>query len=305
MDFYARVVGDSGPRRSVSATLGNSSAPLSGVPEVTSTPHAPTAAAPATSVYEIRVLHSLTDLLESYRLRYDVYLDLGYLDHPLESRLEIDPYDIYAIPFGAFDLVSGEMIGTLRLIYNEVQLGYEALVRRVLEDFADPGLVARATASTHGHLPSVLSPRIADRVDTCNTARFPLVELSRGITHPAHRGTGVARGLMELGIAHAMQHGHVFFVGGCVPEHLPMYARYGYQALPNTGLDHFDHVHQDACVMVCRTDVLPEPTHTHIHHLLECMQSGAAEMTRELGRSSQAFYPLAAPHRARRRTMEW
>jgi GNAT superfamily N-acetyltransferase len=277
---------------------------------VTGGPATPTAAAtaapvPATSFYEIRVLHSLTDLLESYRLRYDVYGDLGYVGCTLESRLEIDPYDIYAVPFGAFDLVTGEMIGTLRLIFNEVQPGYEALIRRVLEDFADPGLIARATASTHGHLPSVLSPRIAERFYTCNTADFPLVELSRYIIHPAHRGTGIARGLMELGIAHAMQHGNVFIVGGCLPEHLPMNARYGYQKLPNTDLDHFDHVGQLASVMFLRTDVLPEPTHTHIHHLLECMKSGAQEMTRELGHGSQAFYPFAAPHRSRRRTMEW
>lgn len=267
--------------------------------------HVPGAAAPAASVYEIRVLHSVTDLVESYRLRYDVFHDLGYIAGPLESQLEIDPYDIYSLPFGAFDLASGAMIGTLRLIYNEVQPGYEALVRRVLEDLADPGLTARATASTHGHLPSVLSPWIANRIADCNTDRLPLVELSRNITHPAHRGTGVARSMMELGIAHAAQHGPVFIVGGCLPEDLPMNARYGYQKLPNTDLDRFDHVGQIANVMFCRTDVLPEPTRGHVHNLLEHMKAGAPELTRELGRGSQATYPIAAPHRARRRTMEW
>jgi hypothetical protein len=84
-----------------------------------------------------------------------------------------------------------------------------------------------------------------------------------------------------------------------------MNARYGYQRLPNTDLDHFDHVGQIAAVMFCRTDVLPEPTRTHVDNLVEHMKSGAAELTRELGRGSQAIYPLAAPHRARRRTMEW
>lgn len=272
---------------------------------MTGAPFTPGALDPAATVYEFRVLHSLIDLLESYRLRYEVYRGLGYLAYPLESKLEIDPYDLYAVPFGAFDLATGEMVGTLRLIFNEVQPGYAALVRRVLEDSSDLDLIARATASTHGHLPSVLSPRIADRFATSNTGRFPLVELSRNITHPAHRGTGVARGMMELGLAHAMQHGPAFIVGGCMPEDLAMNARYGYQKLPNTDLDHFDHVGQIAAVMFCRTDALPEPTRTHVHNLVACMNAGASELTRELGRGSLATYPIAAPHRARRRTMEW
>ena len=159
---------------------------------VTGVPQAPVAA-PASAVYEIRVLDSLIDLIESYRLRYDVYRDLGYLAYPMRSQLEIDAYDACALPFGAFDMASGEMVGTLRLIYNEVQPGYEVLVRRVLEAFDDAELTARATATTHGHLPSVLSPRIGAQIDACNSGRFPLVELSRNITHPARRGTGPVR----------------------------------------------------------------------------------------------------------------
>ncbi|HET9621391.1 MAG TPA: hypothetical protein VFP84_08505 [Kofleriaceae bacterium] len=260
---------------------------------------------PAPAVYEIRVLDSVLDLVESYRLRYDVYRDLGYIAEELDAQLEIDEYDACAVPFGAFDVVTGEMVGTLRLIYGEVQPGYEALVRRILEDFGDDALITRAAAPIQRRLPSVLCDRIAAQLAACNTGGFPLVELSRNITHPSRRGTGVARSMMELGIAYAMQHGPAFIVGGCMPEDLPMNARYGYQKLPGTDLDPFDHIGQIASVMFCRTDVLPEPTRSHVDSLLDCMKSGAPQLTRELGRGSQAFYPMAAPHRARRRTMEW
>jgi predicted GNAT family N-acyltransferase len=267
-------------------------------------PTAPTASH-APTIYELRILDTVADLVESFRLRYEVYDAVGYLQRQNRSKLEIDEHDVCAIPFGAFDLTTGEMIGTLRLISNETQPGYQALILRVVEDFADDQLRERTSGPAPGRLPSVLSDEVDRQVDAFNTAGYPIRELSRGIIHPAHRGSGIGRGMMELGLAHATRDAPVVLVGGCLPEHLPMYARYGYQKLPESRLDRFDHVGQIANVMICRTDALPEPTQTHIDDLLRSMKSGAPEHIRELAHGSQALYPITAPHRARRRTMEW
>lgn len=277
---------------------GREHSPRQGLPTSPTASHAPT-------IYELRVLDTVADLVESFRLRYEVYDAVGYLQRQNQSKLEIDEHDVCAIPFGAFDLTTNEMIGTLRLISNEVQPGYQALIHRVVEDFADDQLRERTSGPAPERLPSVLSDEVDHQVGAFNTAGYPVRELSRGIIHPAHRGSGIGRGMMELGIAHATKHTPVVLIGGCLPAHLPMYARYGYQQLPERQLDRFDHVGQIANVMICRTDALPEPTQTHIDDLLRSMKSGASQHTRELAHGSQALYPITAPPRARRRTMEW
>src|SRR5438309_10846064 len=81
---------------------------------------------------EIRVLDDLDDLLASYRLRYEVYAGLGYIRHRNRAQLEIDAYDPFSIPFGAFNTASGELIGTLRLITGKVQAGYVQAVCQIL-----------------------------------------------------------------------------------------------------------------------------------------------------------------------------
>jgi len=76
---------------------------------------APTPELPIAPCYELRPLETEAELYESYRLRYEVYGALGYLRRTNASRLEVDEFDPCAIPFGAFDLASGALIGTLRL----------------------------------------------------------------------------------------------------------------------------------------------------------------------------------------------
>ncbi len=241
------------------------------------------------TLYKIRLLDSEEDLVESFRLRYRVYQALGYLQHTLVSELEIDVHDAYAIPFGAFDLASGEMVGTIRLLSSESHPGYERMVHRIVELQGDAQLAERVFGERRA-LPSVLCERIAGLIDACNTGRFPVRELSRSITDPAHRGTGVGRGLMELGLAYAMQDGPSFLVGGCQSEHVPMYARYGYHQLPHTDRDHFASLGQTGAVVVCRTDRLPDPTSSHTHDLLRGLHDGDPGHTRALGHGSQALF---------------
>jgi len=251
------------------------------------------------------MLVTVADLVESYRLRYDVYSALGYLRRFNPSMLEIDEYDSSAIPFGAFDPSTGEMIGTLRVVMTEPQPDYDYLVRYIVAGYRDTELAAQAWGPQPLPLPSIISSEVEHEIEACTPDGWSVSEMSRCVVRSDRRGTGVSRGLTELGMAHAMRHGPTVLIGGCVPEHLPMYARYGFSKLQHTGLERFEAVGRLAHTILCRTDSLPEPTRSHITDLLSAIASGAAEHAHELGRDSHALFRLAAPRRVRRRTREW
>jgi predicted GNAT family N-acyltransferase len=224
---------------------------------------------PSTPIeFEIRELGTIDELISSYRLRYQVYAALGYLQQPNKSKLEVDPFDQWAIPFGAFDPASGAMIGTVRLITRQPQCHFSRLVRRVLELAEDDLLAEHAQRQRPHNLPSIVSDTIEGALAAFNSDRLPVSELSRCIVVNDFRGTGVSRKLMEYGIAHAAFGGAALLVGSFLPSHLPMYARYGYVQLPQTGFDLFDSVDQIAISAVCRTDRLPKPTRSHVGELL-------------------------------------
>jgi len=258
-----------------------------------------------TATCEIRVLDSAAELIEAYRLRYEVYGPLGYIKTPNRSRLEIDEYDASALPFGAFDPATGLMVGTLRLIMVDEQPDHRELVHSIVAEIGDPALTARATGIRPHALPSIVSDEFDRQIDLFNPDDYPVHELSRAIVRPRFRGAGVSRGLMEFGIAHAARSGPAVLAGGCIAEHLPMYARYGYSSLPDLGLEHFDSVDQTAHAMVLRTDALPEPTRSHVDQMLDAMGAGAAERVLDIGHGCTALYRFTPPRRPRRHTREW
>lgn len=228
-------------------------------------------------LYEIKQLDTLEELVQSYRLRYEVYADLGYLRHANTSKLEIDEYDAWAIPFGAFDATSRTMVGTLRLVTKQPQSDFSRLVQEVLELFADDSLAMQARAPRPHILPSIVSEKIHQALAAFNTENFIVCELSRCVVGRNFRGSGVSRSLMELGLAQASFGGTALLIGSYLPEHLPMYANYGYLKLPQTDLEMFDSVGQIAIAGICRTDRLPQPTRSHVDELLRSMRTNAAE----------------------------
>jgi predicted GNAT family N-acyltransferase len=227
--------------------------------------------------YEIKQLDTLEELVQSYRLRYEVYADLGYLRHANTSKLEIDEYDAWAIPFGAFDATSRTMIGTLRLVTKQPQSDFSRLVQEVLELFADDSLAMQARAPRPHILPSIVSDKIHQALAAFNTKNFIVCELSRCVVGRNFRRSGVSRRLMELGLAQASFGGTALLIGSYLPEHLPMYAKYGYLKLPQTDLEMFDSVGQIAVAGVCRTDRLPQPTRSHVDELLRSMRMNTPE----------------------------
>jgi GNAT superfamily N-acetyltransferase len=254
---------------------------------------------------EIRPLDTVDELIASYRLRHEVYGALGYLQRFNRSELEIDPYDAYSIPFGAFDPESGDMIGMLRLITTAIQSRYEYLIRNVLRHFADHELTGEALRPRPYPFPSLISNAIEQRTAAFNTDGSAVYELSRSIVHPDHRGSGVSRRLMELGLAHAARLAPAVLIGGCSTKHVAMYTRYGYRKLPHTGLDYFASVGQVANAVVCRTDLLPELTRAHVGELVHAMRTGATGHVLEVAEDSHVLFRFAAARRTSRRTREW
>jgi Acetyltransferase (GNAT) domain len=240
--------------------------------------------------YVMKQLDTLEELVQSYRLRYKVYGDLGYLRHPNISKLEIDKYDAWAIPFGAFEATSRRLIGTLRLVTKQPQPDFSSLVQGVLKLFEDDSLAMQARAPRPHILPSIVSDTIDRALAAFNSENFIVSELSRAIVDHNFGGSGVSRGLMELGLAQAALGGPALIVGSCLPEHLPMYARYGCLRLPQTDLELFDSVGQIGIAAVCRTDRLPEPTRSHVDGLLRAMRSNAAEHITETDGGSRILY---------------
>lgn len=256
------------------------------------------------AICEIRTLDTVAELTESYRLRYEVYSKLGYLRRFNKSKLEIDGYDSLSIPCGAFDPVSGAMIGTLRLITTELQPEYDSSIRHLLAELGDEELTKQALAPWSHPLPSIISDEMDRQIEAFNTERFVVHEVSRLIVHPNYRGSIVLRSLVEFGLAHAARLGPAVVIGSCLPMHLPLYARFGCQQLPHTRLERFESVGQIANMVVCRTDKLTHMTQAHVDELLRSMESGATEYTFKIGHDSSVRYRTAPPRRARRLTRE-
>ncbi len=257
------------------------------------------------ATYEIRMLTTVRELVESYWLRYDTYAALDYLQCSNPSKLEIDSYDLMSIPLGAFDAVSGRMVGTLRIVTTELQPVYQRLISRVLTEFADPDLTRQALGARPHRLPAIVTDEIDRQIAAVNRDGVAVHELSRFIVHPDHRASHVSRALVQLALAYATRSRPGVFIAGCQPRHVRLYASYGFVQLPNTGIDFHDSVGQYANTIICRSDALPGPMRSQVDALLRALSEGASEHAHELSRDSRALFRFAAPRRARRCTIEW
>jgi predicted GNAT family N-acyltransferase len=242
------------------------------------------------AIYEIKSLDTIQQLIESFQLRYEVYAHLGYLRGTNRSKLEIDEFDSWAIPFGAFDPTSGLMIGTMRLVTTELQYDCAHLIREILKTLDDDVLTGQALAPRPHRLPSIVSGEIDQAIQAINREEFVVKELSRSVVRPGSRGSGISRALMELGLARASRSEPAMLVGSFLPEHLPMYARYGYLKLPSTDLNLFDSVGQIAIAGVCRTDRLPQPTQAHVDELLRTMKNNARDCVIETDHGARMVF---------------
>ena len=236
----------------------------------------PSLNASSRGAFTIKVLDTSSELIQSYRLRHEVFQSLGYLQRASKASLEIDEYDAYSIPFGAISLETRELVGTLRLITHRVQPFYALRIQRILELCNDPELSTQVLRRRSRVLPSITSSRINDCLACWNDGR-QTEEFSRMITHPSFRGHGLSRRLIEFGLACSMITEAPMLIAACVPEHVSMYARYGYGRLPGTEISRNDTVDQLASTVVCDSKRLPEPARSRVRAILTAMRSGEPE----------------------------
>ena len=246
----------------------------------------------STTTYRIRPLTSEAELIQSQRLRYDVYsAGLGYIP-PSQSCLEIDQYDSASIALGALD-EAGKMLGTLRIIGTDRKPRQDRLIRDILNDAGDPELICRASGPRRFPLPlpSVTSDDIRREIEDMSDG-LPIVELSRLIVLPGHRYSGLDRGLVFLGIALAAKSGPVVLVGGCLPEHVRLYARYGFVRLAGngTGTKHHASVDRDGVTIACLTNQLPGNVQAVVDAILRAYAAGSVEYASPISRDGIALY---------------
>lgn len=216
------------------------------------------------TIAKIRVVRSLSELRDCLRLRHLVYSALGYLDDYTvnhQAGLELDRYDDQSLHLGAFSQATGEVIGTLRLVLPAAP----AVPRRGLASSPAPESVeltslpsAKALVRIQGQWMARLAEddrEFFDRLRTDNPqVPFPVMdntdfgalwreflvrynilrtaEISRVVVAPAHRGTGVSAVLMRAAIAIAPDLGLEHLLLECIPTHVDMYRKYGFEALP-------------------------------------------------------------------------
>jgi GNAT superfamily N-acetyltransferase len=221
----------------------------------------------------VRALVMPEEILDYHRLRYAAYDAIGYLRHHNAARLEIDEYDARAVPFAAFSATSGRLVGTLRLVTTGPQERHRKVLAAILERFPEAD-VGQLDARPEWPLPSIVGAHTARMLDRYNPLGLPVEELSRTIIHPDWQGAGISRAIIELAIAFAMRRGPRVLIGGCLAEHAPMYARYGFTPLPGTGIETFASVGQLAYTLAARTTALPEPTSAHVGAILAAARRG-------------------------------
>jgi GNAT superfamily N-acetyltransferase len=238
---------------------------------------------PFSSGYQVRVLAPVPELLvESFRLRYGVYRQLGYVA-AAGTGLDVDAYDECALPLGVFAVATQELVGTMRILRSEPWPKYQAAVRSVVTQAGDATLTARAFGQRVATLPSIGSPEIGQRL-VAVAGGLPIYELSRLIVRPDHRGTGLFRRLLEAGMALAWCSSPALLVGGCLSRHAPIYGRYGYRPLrSDAGEDYFAGVGQVGCVLTCHPSDVPEPTRSRVDKLVQKIAEGECHARRAAG----------------------
>ncbi len=215
----------------------------------------------------IRRLESIEDFRCYFRLRYQVWKEMGYLpaqrDCP-ESQMEIDYSDRTAIPVGAFNS-GGELVGCARLVFP---FGDEVRYARVIDE-----LVAEqnsAILSQNLKYPEALNHPF-DLLESFRGFReyyarlvrdgARKAEVSRVIVASSFRQHGLGEVLVDslVSIARELRIQVLFLA--CHGNHRGFYERCGFRALEGLECERFAGVNAPAIAMDYK---LPGP-HCHLH----------------------------------------
>ena len=195
-----------------------------------------------TEVFKFREITDLTGLFWSFRTRYEVYRDVGFIP-PNSDGLDIDGYDLRSVHLGAYMLRDGEerMIGTIRhvtwapspvaaLVHQLAGQCQEETLRQLQETPEVLPLFESFQMSAHRQ--AVRRVRQGER----KHAPRPF-EVSRLTVLPRHWHKGITRGIHELASLWCQRNDflHRDAVIATNPNNARKYQTMGFQQVPGTG----------------------------------------------------------------------
>jgi GNAT superfamily N-acetyltransferase len=185
---------------------------------------------------------------------------MGYLDDEISNcpaQLELDCYDYYYGRRGAIHLVAkvhgeDEVAGTVRLVMarevsGDVQKSVigsppkstmEAqakFIRQILAKRDSTGFLRqRLNATYFATLPILQSTEFSTKGRDILKAAGDAAELSRLVVAPMYRGLGVSKLLVRAIISIALNLKKELLLLECIPAHVPMYEKYGFEPIAGT-----------------------------------------------------------------------
>lgn len=178
-------------------------------------------------------------LKEYFKLRHDVYSTMGYLDAKLEAsptKIEADLCDLNSIHICAIEQseVGTRVVGAARLILTE---NVDERLRHWSEKIArvDPILRYRFRPPyPQLQLPVWQSQGVQNKIAQMYRSGERHGEISRVVVAESHRGTGLARLLINHVIHEARERQLSRLFLECVPLHRVFYHKFGFDELPGT-----------------------------------------------------------------------
>lgn len=198
----------------------------------------------------VQVVNSRDQLRGCLRLRHQVYDLMGYLEEPQSGDcggIEMDRFDLTSIHFAAVDKRNAEVIGTLRIVVQDIPhfladsvIGNPVQVMQQQADWCREinrqlgGPWDRELAKTlHLPLPILVNSDFGERWADFLKSHPPKNggEVSRLVVAPRYQGLSVSRMLMRAGIAVAFDLRRRFLLLECIPTHVVMYKKHKFEPL--------------------------------------------------------------------------
>ena len=214
-------------------------------------PPGPTADLAENEAIVVRLARNEADMRACLGLRFDVYDRLFYLEERLSdcpAKLDLDLYDKRSIHFLAESSLTGDVVGTVRLVLPRQLLPSQKdsvigsptymtverqarLCQKIADDEAQKGngvLADKLGEASFAALPILQSNDFREKTGQMLAQAKLQAELSRLIVQPRYRGLGVSRLLIRVVVAAAQDIERDIILLECVPAHANMYAKHGF-----------------------------------------------------------------------------
>lgn len=221
---------------------------------------------------QIKSLKTQSDFEQYFRLRYQVWKEVGYLKSSrdsLQTQWEIDYTDRTALPIGVFDN-NGKMIACARLVFPSGDENYHVqLLEAMIAQTNDPKLFSNFERRRFLIHPFDVLESFAGFNDYyANTKRqgIRVAEVSRVIVDKQYRSFGLGEVLVDSIVNRAQAQGKLdqIFLA-CKEDHEPFYQRCGFETLEGIESDHFVNMEVQSIAMVRNLKTAKPVTRQLIH----------------------------------------